>query len=64
MINLDDMNIEELSVAMDTFIELHRYASLKKLAIQDRLGGKIAFAMRLEGEMERVYTRLPEDYKW
>ena len=43
---------------------LQRYATLRAGAINARLDGDMTLAVRMEGEMERIYSRLPLHVRW
>ena len=69
--NLDAMNEDEL-LAFETKARQDRqtlqalinYAEAKRLAIECRLKGNIALAMKFEATAETVYNRLPMHAKW
>lgn len=44
--------------------QLHVYASLKSMAMEDRLEGRIEFALEREKDCERIYKNLPSYAKW
>lgn len=45
-------------------VRLAQYADTKARAMRSRLAGDITSAQRLEAECERLYTALPQRYKW
>ena len=65
--NLDAAGPDELAAyAADPAnpIELRTYAAAKRRAVQARLAGRIAAALRHERRCERIYGRLPADLRW
>lgn len=41
-----------------------RYGQFKIAAMEARIDGRIAQALRLEGELERIYSSMPKGLKW
>ena len=64
MINLDDMDTEDLENAADNLYKLHRYATIKRVAIQSRHQGLIMQALRCEQKCQELYLQLDPEYQW
>jgi hypothetical protein len=73
--NLDCMSVDELNAWLVVAMQVRdltaphvqgsiHYAQTKVLAMQDRLAGKIADAMRLESKCDRIYDSLPAFAQW
>jgi len=60
MINLDALNVEELSAADRAFKRLSRNSQLTRLSILAREWGDLARALEHEAEREKIYGLLPE----
>jgi hypothetical protein len=62
-VNLDAEETSELRRLADGFELLATYARLKASAQEHRIAGNIAIALMLESDCDKVYKRLPEDFK-
>lgn len=62
--NPDAMTEEELNKAERAFTTLASYCYFKSQAIAMRRKGYIDTAMSFEQECDKLYTELPEQYKW
>lgn len=64
LVNLDAMDINELTAAAAALTDLAEYARTKRLAIVYRDDGNIRKARHHENRCEAIYKRLPEWVKW
>ena len=62
--NMDDINSDDREVIMDVLAILFSYCTHKKAAAGKRLAGRIKEAQESEAQAERLYKKLPEEYRW
>lgn len=62
--NMDCMMIDELEKYKYTLFDAYKYSVLKLRAMEMRGTGNIAAAMQLEEQLEKIYNRIPKEYRW
>lgn len=67
VLNLDAMNVEELTAVGDDCQQpmVYRlYAKRKAMAMQARLAGDIQRALIYEGDCDNLYDGMHRDFRW
>lgn len=63
-VNLDGLSRVGLAEMLHTYQTLAEYATKKLAALEARFAGNIQTASALESECDRIYERLPPEFKW
>ena len=62
--NLDCLSNRELLECSKHYETLSQYSELILSARLSRLSGAVQSALKMENEAERLYSTLPEDWRW
>lgn len=64
MLNLDGIHEDELPTTADALAKLLSYVQERMIATRCRSNGMIGRAMKHESKMERIYSSLPDGWRW